>query len=123
MPAKQLYTSDWFLKASAYASREADVWFILSAEYGLVRPERVIRPYDKTLNKMRSSDRRAWAERVTRALRDELKPGDRVMILAGIKYREHILEPIKRMGCSIEVPMEGLGIGEQKGWLKRKLGA
>src|SRR5690606_13413659 len=40
-PARDLYTSALFRKARAYAERNADAWYILSAKYGLVDPNRV----------------------------------------------------------------------------------
>jgi hypothetical protein len=52
MPARDLYISAWFRKASMYAARVADRWYILSAKYGLVAPDTMIKPYDETLNKM-----------------------------------------------------------------------
>lgn len=121
MPARYLYCSDWFRKASAYAMCIADEWYILSAKYGLVEPDRVIAPYDVTLNRMSAAERRAWAVRVWDELKEKLKPGDKVVILAGIKYRERLINPIQAMGCSIEIPMAGLRIGEQLSWLKQKL--
>ena len=42
LPAQDLYVSDWFRKASAYARRVADEWYILSAKHGLVSPDTVI---------------------------------------------------------------------------------
>jgi hypothetical protein len=51
MPARDMYTSDWFRKASAYAARVTDDWYILSAKYGLIAPDTVIEPYDETLNR------------------------------------------------------------------------
>lgn len=121
MPAQDLYISDWFRKASTYAMRAADEWYILSAKYGLVAPEAVIKPYDETLNRMPVAARRAWAKRVLEDLDQVLQPGDHVVILAGIKYRENLMDPIREMGCSIEIPMEGLGIGKQLRWLKQQL--
>jgi len=44
-----------------------------------------------------------------------------VIILAGARYREHLIEPIQGMGCSVEISMAGLRIGEQLRWLKQKL--
>ncbi len=120
-PAGSLYTSAWFRKASAYAEREADAWYILSAKYGLVGPEEVIAPYNETLNTMPVAERRAWAKRVLRALLDVVLPGDRVIMLAGIRYREHLVGSLETMGCEVEVPMEGLGIGKQLQWLTQRL--
>jgi cytoplasmic iron level regulating protein YaaA (DUF328/UPF0246 family) len=122
MAARDLYISDWFRKASAYVVRVADKWYILSAKYGLVAPETVIEPYDETLNKMEAAARRAWARRVTEDLRRILQPGDHVVILAGSRYRQDLIGPIRQMGCTIEVPMKGLRIGEQLRWLKQRVG-
>lgn len=122
MPAQDLYCSDWFRKASAYAMRVADEWYILSAKYGLVAPDTVIEPYDETLNKMPAAARRAWARRVSKELDLVLRPGDQVVVLAGEKYRENLVHPIREMGCSVEIPMQGLVFGEQKSWLNQRLG-
>jgi hypothetical protein len=121
-PAQDLYISDWFRKASMYARRVASEWYILSAKYGLVSPDTTIEPYDETLNRMPAAARRTWARRVLKDLSQVLHPDDHVVILAGKRYRENLVIPIRRMGCSVEIPMEGLGIGKQLSWLKRQLG-
>ena len=63
MPAKDLNCSDWFIKVSKYVQIIADQWFILSAKHGLVHPDEMIAPYDKTLNKMKADERREWARK------------------------------------------------------------
>ncbi len=118
-PARDLYTSAWFMKASAYAQQIADRWFILSAKYGLVPPDRVIAPYDETLNRMPAAQRRAWAKRVLQDLRHEVHAGDDIVILAGQRYREHLIDPLETMGCNVDIPMRGLRIGEQLRWLNK----
>ena len=115
--AEDLYTSALFKKASTYAKRVGDAWYILSAKYGLVTPEQVIAPYELTLNKMSVYDRQYWAKRVVAELKLVLEPGDRVVFLAGVRYRENLLRPIRRLGCTIEIPMEGLAFGQQLQWL------
>ncbi len=121
MPAGELYCSELFQKLSAYAKKNAVEWYILSAKYGLLPPEKVIAPYEKTLNNMPTKERKDWGRTVMNDLRQVLSPGDHVIILAGIKYREHLIEPIRKMGCTVSVPMEGLRFGEQLSWLKSKL--
>jgi len=121
-PARDLYTSDWFRKASAYATRVADEWYILSAKYGLVAPDAIIEPYNETLNKMPVYARRTWAGHVLEELKQIIQPGDHVMILAGERYRENLVGPLRQMGCGVEIPMKGLKIGEQLRWLKQQLG-
>jgi Family of unknown function (DUF6884) len=85
--ARDLYVSDWFYKARRYAERSGYALFILSAEYGLVAPDRVIAPYERTLNTMRVADRRAWVERVAKHL-EEIPDLTHVVFLAGERYRE-----------------------------------
>ena len=44
VPARELYRSDWFLKARTCVELVGACWFILSAEYGLVHPDEMIEP-------------------------------------------------------------------------------
>jgi hypothetical protein len=122
MAARDLYASDWFRKASAYAAREADEWYILSAKYGLLPPDTVIAPYDETPKGMLAAARREWAKRVMEKLARRLDPGDKVMVLAGQDYRVGLVEPLRQIGCTVLIPMKGLRIGEQLAWLKRQIG-
>lgn len=119
--AKDLYTSDWFAKARAYVERISAPWFILSVEYGLLSPETEIAPYERTLNTMSVSDRRMWAAGVLRQLRPRLAGVERVVLLAGARYREFLVDSIRDCVPVLEVPLEGLHIGEQLGWFKRTL--
>ena len=80
----------------------------------------MIGAYNVTLNEMNAAERRAWGERVRAALRRYCQGGDRVIILAGQRYREQLEPALREWGCRIEVPMQGLGIGEQLAWLKRR---
>ena len=119
--ARDLYISDWFKKASAYAEKNSDKWFILSAKYGLVDLNSIIAPYDETLNNMPVSKRRTWSLKVMQDLRPQVNAGDKIVILAGQKYREFLVKPLHSAGCQVEIPMEGLRIGEQLSWLSKHL--
>ena len=118
VPAKDLYRSTWFKLARAWVEREAAPWFILSAKHGLVHPDAVIAPYDETLNNMPVAARRDWAERVKFQMDATFPDADEVVVFAGRRYREHIEGQLRRRFKSVEVPMEGLRIGEQLRWLK-----
>lgn len=120
-PARDLYTSDWFTKAARYAEQVADEWYILSARYGLVHPDQVLEPYNATLKTMGKSARQAWAAQVFASLKPRLSPGDTVVFLAGQAYREFLLAQVTRLGRKVEIPMEGLRIGEQMQWLNQHL--
>ena len=116
-PAKDLYTSAWFRKARAYVESTESPWYILSAEYGLLDPERVVEPYEKTLNTMGIRDRRFWAERVFSQLEAVGVTDGRLSFLAGQRYREFLVPRLRGIGIEVEVPMAGLRIGEQLRWL------
>ncbi len=115
--ARELYVSDWFLKARRYAEASGCRWFILSAEYGLVAPDQVIAPYERTLNTMPVAERRAWAERVSERLAAAVPEVSHVVFLAGKRYREFLARYLTDRGVAVSVPMERLRFGEQLSWL------
>lgn len=118
-PAKDLYVSDWFRKARRYAEASGSPWFVLSAKYGLVNPNEMVAPYERTLNTMSVADRRQWANRVLAQL-DETAPGlGRAVFLAGKHYREFLVDQLGSRNVAVSVPMEGLRIGEQLSWLNQ----
>lgn len=119
--AKDLYVSDWFKKARAFVEAEAgdDDWLILSAKYGLVEPQERIAPYEKTLKKVPKAGRQQWAEDVYEELMYYLAPGETVVIMAGEYYREFLVPWLEEEGFRVELPLLGLGLGEQLRWLAR----
>jgi len=114
--ARDLYASDWFRKARRYAEASGTPWFILSAEHGLLKPEQVIAPYERTLNNMRSTERSMWSDRVVAQLTRAVPDLKHVEFLAGATYREYLAEHLDRLGVTVSIPMEGLRIGEQLRW-------
>jgi hypothetical protein len=115
--AKDLYISPWFLKARHYVERTDCPWYILSAEYGLVSPDQTLAPYEKTLNSMPIGERRHWAKKVIVQMDQAIPQIECAVFLAGQRYREFLMSQLQSRGISVEVPMEGLRIGEQLGWL------
>lgn len=120
-PARSLYTSAWFSMVRDIVERSGARWLVLSALYGLVGPHEEIPPYDYTLNRVGVGIRQQWAAKVLASLRNQSFPERRVIMFAGQRYREFLIGPLKRMGCTIEVPMIGLRWGEQLAWLRRNI--
>lgn len=124
-PARELYTSALFRKAAAYAERECDRWYVLSAKHGLVAPDTILEPYDVKLGRRhREAAKDAgpiwdWAARVQGQLAEELADVPKVSLvaLAGEQYRT-VLHPCQ---WPFSIPMKGLGIGEQLAWLANEL--
>ena len=71
-PAADLYVSPLFRGRRAFVEKSCGRWFILSALYGVARPDAVLEPYDATLNDASRAERRSWADRVLQQLDDEL---------------------------------------------------
>lgn len=116
-PARDLYTSALFRLSAAWAQRNADRWYILSAEHALVSPDRVLAPYDTTLKTMTPALRRAWAARVARDLARVVGGETTLVALAGEAYMGWtalVHNPVER-------PLDGLQIGYRLQWLKREL--
>ena len=115
--AKDLYISDWFRKARACVECTGCPWAILSAEYGLLNPDEVIRPYEKTLNAMPVAERRSWANEVLESMDPFLRDIDTVVFFAGERYRELLQPGLRAWGVDVVVPMQGLSLGQQLAWL------
>lgn len=115
-PARDMYQGDLFKKARRYAEANYDKWFILSAKYGLLDPDQVIEPYDKTLNGMKKKERAAWTMDVVEQLAAVTdKEKDLFFLHAGRNYRD-----IRFFLKNWSIPLMGLGIGQQKAWYKKQ---
>lgn len=115
--ARELYISAWFRKANAYVDSLGIPWYILSAEYGLVHPEQVLVPYERTLKNMPVRERREWATRVMNQFQVMAPNVHKCVIIAGKDYREFLLPQLEKAGINTEVPMYGLTQGRQLNWL------
>lgn len=130
--AFKLYTGRLFQAQYTYASKvlAGDGYpfiYILSAEYGLVRPADRIKPYEKTLVKMTAAERREWSVKVHNRFRQEVslfrESIGNIYVLAGRYYRDPIMHWLPSYGdCQFPVPA-GLGIGQQTKWLKEQIEA
>lgn len=118
--AANLYDSTLFKYAFRYAkSFNPDKIYILSALYGLLETDEIVKPYNKTLNEMNKRDRIEWSNIVLEQLRDKELDlnNDHFVILAGNNYRKYLLHHISHY----ELPLEGMRIGEQLSFLKRSV--
>ena len=72
----------------------------------------------RTLNKMGKADRLTWAECVQEQLDELIRLDAMVIILAGQRYREHLIPSLRSRRMEVVVPLEGLSIGKQLRRLK-----
>ena len=119
-PARALYTSTLFRKASAYAADTYDGWYILSAKYHLLEPGQVISPYDLSLKELDADRRRLWARKVCSQLREryppDRAPGPEFYLHAGADYSELLADCLRAHGYAAHIPLAGYGLGQRLHW-------
>lgn len=123
--AKDVYTSPLFRGRRRYVERTCDRWWVLSAEHGLVSPEAMLAPYDRTLKTASRDERRRWTSSVLEALDREVGTlsGVSVEIHAGSEYRDFgLVDGLRRRGATVEVPTSGMPIGRQLQFYKQQGG-
>ena len=121
---KELSTFAYFEKRRSCAEQYHDDWRILSAKHGILGPDgEPIEPYDETLSGARAVKKRDWAERVAEKLDDEGLLSEEVTLVlhAGKDYYEELLPLIEDRDVSVEIPTEGLAIGEKKSWYNERI--
>lgn len=120
-PARRLYASDYFRKMRSVVERAGWQWCVLSAKYGLLDPDEVVEPYDKTLNNMPRPDRVQWANRVLRTLEPRLEGVRSVVVFASNSYQEFVVPALQERGIAVHDPMKDMPIGKRLRWLKQLL--
>lgn len=121
-PAKDLYQSQLFRLARAWAEEHGDSWAVLSARHGVVAPETELDPYNQTIDRMTRRARAAWVASVVNGL---AKLGaSELTFLAGRNYTRPVIEQLLANGSAyrpskISEPLAGLGIGQRKAWLAK----
>lgn len=127
---EQLYGSQLFSKRVDYANARGMRWAVLSARYGVWFPHIGLKAYDQTFSDMIPADIAAWHVGVAQRLMEELwesynlglsvnpiKPSElTVEIHAGADYCHPLTEILRAVGIVVELPLAGLGIGEQLAW-------
>ena len=114
--AQQLYQGDLFKKSMAWAKKHCDTWAILSAKLGLIQPDEVVEPYDVTMKSKGVDERKGWALGVNTQCYLTYGEETHYVLLCGELYRLPF-EEFNTRDLPFEVPMKGLGLGEQKKWL------
>ncbi len=115
-PASELYISPLFQRQKEWAIARCGSWLILSAKYGVVRPDSVIDPYEMTLKRASAVQKRTWSAQVLRQLQDELGrvEGLHFEIYAGKDYFGYgLIEGLRGAGATVQLPWQGLGLGKR----------
>ena len=128
-----LYGGALFSKRVAYAKDRDLPWYVLSAKYGVWHPRSLMKPYDLSFDEMNKEDRVVWHSSVCHRLAEELwepfhqkivdgpiAPSDVVFEFhAGSDYCQPLAQMLELLGFGVELPLAGLGIGEQLAWYQK----
>lgn len=122
MAAKELYDSELFRRRRAYAEASGRPWFIVSGLHGLVDPDEVVEPYERSINDLAGPERAAWARGIADSLIRRLPTvsGQAVEVHAGIENVAALRRPLQALGVQVMTPLSGLRIGEQLQWYDRR---
>jgi len=115
--AADLYDeSTYFRKQREYA-RTADRWFIQSAKYGLLDPDKTVESYDRHAKDIDNPE--VWAESIADDLEAAIPSAAVVELLGGAAYADPLTPELERRGFDVVEPLRGLGIGERMAHLQR----
>lgn len=117
--AKDLFISPLFVGRRARAEALGGPWFVLSAKFGLLSPDREVETYNVSLNSASLAERRAWSARVLGQLRECFGSvaGKTVEVHAGASYRKFgLVQGLRSEGAQVIVPLEHARQGEQLAW-------
>lgn len=117
-PARELYNSTQFKICARFVQAYTDEWFILSALHGVLEPETVIAPYERSLASMTPEGRRNWRRKVAEQIASRYD-GDTVFLTpAGKLYRAAL--PSQRTICPWDT-MADMKFGKQKRWMLEQI--
>ena len=91
-------------------SLHPDEIYILSAKYGLLRPDDLISPYEQTLNAAKDAQIRKWSIMIADQIRKAgIDRTQQAIFLCGKNYRKYIRNLFKNSSA----PCSHMGIGKQ----------
>jgi len=113
VPARELYEPSRYFRAMRdYAKATGDLWFILSAEHGLIDPDTVLEPYDAF----------GLSENQARDIAEEVAtgPDNYVEVIGGKKYTNPLTPELEARGIEVVEVARGQRIGKRIETLKQK---
>lgn len=113
-PAKDLYTGTLFRLSVAWLGPRVEGWAILSAKHGVLLPDEVTEPYEKTLVGASRDSAREWGELAGMDLR-QMFPGRKFLVVAGKAYMGAL------RGLEHEEAFGGLSLGHKLHALKEAI--
>ncbi len=119
-PVTEFYQSPLFQKTLEYALHHYDRMYFYNAKDGLLLPDDIMDPYDLSIKTLTHHQREEWAQKLITQFREQESPSRITVYLhGGSVYRKHIEPQLQQYEYNYEVPLKGLGIGEQLNWYQK----
>ncbi|WP_226043385.1 DUF6884 domain-containing protein [Natrinema sp. DC36] len=121
LPARELYDSSVHTCKDRYACHSED-YYIMSAEYGLVRHNTELAYYDRSLDQLSDAGVQAWSHDVARDLETVLADGDfdAVVLIGSKTYVGALRSHFDRLPCAVLTPWQTddsvTGVGRGMAW-------
>jgi hypothetical protein len=118
--AEDLYISPLFKYSKFYIKNTCDDFFILSAKYGLLKPDRIINNYELSVNNFSEVQRRIWSDNIIDQFKDFIINFKecKFYILAGKNYYKYLINFFIENKINYEILISTYGIGKRLGYLK-----
>lgn len=115
-----LFRGSTFIAARDYAMNKFDGWFILSAKYGLLHPNKHVSYHDMELAAQSPEYRAEWAQVVATAIRETIELGSILTFLCGQEYWEELVT-ILTPDYTFAFPLLLLSEDDQLKWLREQV--
>jgi len=122
---RELYEpSALFRKARRYVEVNHGVWYVLSAKYNVLDPD------GSPIEALRRDAEQRWRRRATRVEPSRRRTatgarpargGNTLVIHAGKAYYEEFLPLLHEVPVDVEIPTEGLRMGETLSWYNERI--
>ncbi len=118
--AENMYISNRFQLAKEYSTRISSNWFIISAKYGLLEPEREIKPYDVWLGNFSNVEKQAWCDKVKKSLHGFSRKTKFVILLNDL-YAQVLIQLILETGHEFSWPIRNMESDEVENYFMNRL--
>jgi hypothetical protein len=114
-PPREVWSSSRFQLYLAHAEIFCDEVFVLSDEYGLIGPDKPVKPSDANIKYATATEALKWWGRVKQEIRNIAAMQPKIVILyIGNFERNRILREFARNGCrNVIFPFGNVGISER----------
>lgn len=102
-PARNLYLSNRFNIAMGLADCHFDFEYIISAKHGLVEPDRVLSPYEYSIDNLDKTSLRQWAKGILKDLLSEIPERSQVTFLMENRYATPLIDEMKSQSLNLIV--------------------